>query len=153
MLTQIDDDIQTQISIIDIIVDRPGWRDLRSVAKELERATIYEHKVLHVQLSSQHIEDIVHIPHPGHNSACLTSPAKLASCQSANPTHIKYERNFVLQLVVEGSFYLADLKRTDFQLFGRSVMVMISCVHVTPAVDNVDRFELRPWVDTVEIGD
>lgn len=132
------------ISIIDLIVDVPGFIDLRAVADKLGYSIINGYDVLHIQHSSIHRNDAMDamdIPHAGHSKACDQSPEACNGQRLASG--VRYKRYFFLQAIVDGAFRIGDMENTDFRLDGSLVMVSSVSIKVQP--DEVNRITLQPW--------
>lgn len=127
----------TQISIVDIIIDRPRYRNLRTVFETLKRATLAGHRVLDVIVTDPRDHDIVNIPHAGHSSACEQHVDECVPDE-------QYIRNFNVALIVEGAFLIGDHRYADYRYL-HDTMIMVSSARVVPVVEDVERFTLHPW--------
>ena len=132
---------ETNVSVINLIIDVPPWQVLLPIVKALQHARINGHNVLYAGVKNPRPKDSCDIPHPGHNHTCREKPERCTEL-SMNYTR-PCRRYFYVFMVVEGSFYLADQEVDRYHV--RGALVILSGVHVVAEIPEIDRVELTPW--------
>lgn len=135
---------QTQITIVDLVIDCPHIDQIYDVCTILERGVIEGHRILHVAYLDPRPKDIVKLPHRGHGYSCDQSIVISDECLMLGGLEdYKYTRYFNVDLIVEGSIYLPDLETCDYKVL--SAFVMLVYTRVRPLAAESDRFELEAW--------
>jgi len=127
---------QRTISILDIIIDRPGWVDLHSVLSDLGQRTIKGLPVMAVLPSAEHTHDAIDIPGPGYTSVNDDWDEELGR-------KYQYVRTFSHRLIVDGAYRIADYRTNTFRWYGHT-MVMVTMVRIV-TTDEHDKTPLEPW--------